>query len=56
MWSLQIQKNRTNNINKYCQCANQIKYIEYNKLNTSTNNPTITASMRYSQYLKSRFR
>lgn len=39
------------NIMKYCQQKKCSQTIEYNKLVTSGNNPSISKRMRYSQYV-----
>jgi len=40
-----------NNIMKYCQNQKCLQTIEYNKLKTSGNDPSVTKRMRYSQYV-----
>lgn len=42
-----------NNLTTYCNTVNNKKLIQYNKLVTSGNNPSISKAMRYSQYVKS---
>jgi hypothetical protein len=42
-----------NNILKYCQNAKYCNNIKYSKLVTAGNDPKITKSMRYSQYISS---
>jgi hypothetical protein len=38
------------NIIKYCQQQSNI--VSYNKIATSTNNPTISKRMRYAEYIR----
>ena len=40
------------NIIKYCQDKQNCNYAGYNKLVTSTNNPAMSARMRYAQYVR----
>jgi hypothetical protein len=42
---------KINNIEKYCKCKNATK-VDYVKLATGGNNPTITRAMRYSQLVQ----
>ena len=45
----------SNNLEKYCQYQNCQKQVIYNKLNTSSNNVSITRRMKYSRYVKTAF-
>jgi hypothetical protein len=45
---------RTNNIEKYCQCARALRNTTYVKLKTATNDPSVSEKMRYSQYIRQR--
>ena len=42
-----------NNLTTYCNTVNNKKLIQYNKMVTSGNDPSISKAMRYSQYVKS---
>ena len=42
-----------NNLTTYCNTVNNKKLIQYNKLVTSGNDPSISKAMRFSQYVKS---
>ena len=35
-----------------CDCLNGQKLIDYKKVKTGANDPTLTKAMRYSQYVK----
>ena len=41
-----------NNLTTYCNTVNNKKLIQYNKLVTGGNDPSISKAMRYSQYVK----
>jgi hypothetical protein len=43
-----------NNLKKYCAVANCLRTIQYTPIVTSYNNPQISKSMRYSQYIRNR--
>ena len=47
-----MRKSSMNNIITYCNAKTCEKNIEYNKLKTGTNDPSLSKAMRYSQYLR----
>ena len=44
--------NKINNLSKMCDCLNGQKLINYNKVKTGGNDPTISKAMAYSQYIR----
>ena len=42
----------TNDITKYCTYAKCQKQVEYNKVKTASNDPSMSQKMRYAQYLR----
>ena len=42
----------TNDINKYCAYAKCQKSIEYSKLKTASNDPSISQKMKYANYVR----
>lgn len=44
--------NKFNNLSKMCDCLNGEKLIQYNKLKTGGNDPSISKAMRYATYVR----
>ena len=44
---------KSNDLQKYCEWANCQKQVTYNRLKTSSNDPSVSKRMRYSQYVNS---
>ena len=43
---------KVNNLSKMCDCLNGQKQIEYKKVKTEGNDPTISKAMQFSAYIK----
>lgn len=44
--------NKINDLKKMCDCLNGQKLIDYKKVKTGGNDPTLSKAMQYSQYVK----
>ena len=53
MKSIMYGASKSNDLEKYCAYQKCQKNVGYNKLKTSTNDPSVSCRMRQAQYIKS---